>query len=140
MTPHQIDLVQSSWQRVAPIQDTAASLFYARLFELDADLVRLFKGSMVEQGRRLMTMIDIAVAGLPRVDQIAHVLRNLGARHAAYGVRDEHYDTVEAALLWTLEQGLAAAFTGEVAAAWTAAYCALASLMKEGAARVQCAA
>ena len=88
MTPHQIDLVQSSWQRVAPIQDTAASLFYARLFELDADLVRLFKGSMVEQGRRLMTMIDIAVAGLPRVDQIAHVLRNLGARHAAYGVRD----------------------------------------------------
>ena len=37
----------------------------------------------------------------------------------AYGARDEHYDKVGEALLWTLERGLAAAFTPEAKRAWT---------------------
>jgi hemoglobin-like flavoprotein len=55
-------------------------------------------------------------------------------RHAGYGVKDEHYDTVAEALLWTLEQGLGSDFTTEARDAWVAVYTVLASTMKDAAA------
>jgi hemoglobin-like flavoprotein len=58
----------------------------------------------------------------------------MGARHAGYGVRAEHYQTVGAALLWTLEQGLGAKFTPAVREAWAATYELLAEVMQLGAA------
>ena len=61
------------------------------------------------------------------------VLRNLGARHVGYGVREEHYVTVGTALLWTLSAGLGEKFTPEVREAWTAAYGLLADVMQFGA-------
>jgi hemoglobin-like flavoprotein len=135
MTPQQITIVQTTWQDVVPIADAAAKLFYSRLFVLDPSLESLFTGKSADQRRRLMMMIGVAVTGLTRVDTIAPVLRNLGARHVDYGVRDEHYATVGAALLWTLEQGLGDKFTPEARDAWTAAYMLIASTMQEGAAQ-----
>jgi hemoglobin-like flavoprotein len=135
MTPQQITTVQTTWQLVMPIADAAAKLFYSRLFVLDPSLEPMFTGNAADQRRRLMTMIGVAVTGLTRVDTIAPVLRNLGARHVDYGVRDEHYATVGAALLWTLEQGLGDKFTPDARDAWTAAYMLIASTMQEGAAQ-----
>ena len=54
-------------------------------------------------------------------------------RHAGYQVRDEHYETVGEALLWTLGRGLGAAFTAETQAAWAKTYWTLAETMKAGA-------
>lgn len=136
MTPQQIALVQSTWQQVVPINDTAAALFYGRLFELDPGLKPLFKGDMAEQGRKLMAMIGTAVSGLARLDQIIPAVQDLGRRHVGYGVKDHHYATVGAALLWTLETGLGPAFTPEVEQAWATAYGALAGVMMEAAAAV----
>lgn len=62
------------------------------------------------------------------------MLRELGRRHVAYGVRVEHYDPVGAALLWTLAQGLGPAFADPVRDAWTAAYALVARTMQDGAA------
>ena len=135
ITRQQIHLVQSTWSMVTPIADAAAKLFYSRLFMLDPSLEPMFTSDSAEQRRRLMTMIGVAVTGLTRIDTIAPVLRNLGARHVNYGVRDAHYATVGSALLWTLEQGLGAAFTVDVRDAWTAAYGLIASTMQEGAAQ-----
>jgi hemoglobin-like flavoprotein len=134
MTPEQIALVQISFAQVLPIADTAAALFYGRLFELDPSLKRLFKGELQEQGRKLMTMIRLVVNGLDRLDQLVPAVQELGRRHARYGVQDEHYDTVGAALLWTLSQGLGAGFTSETEAAWATAYTLLAETMKAAAA------
>ena len=134
MNTKQIELVQSSFAQVAPIAGVAASLFYDRLFELDPALRGMFRGDMVEQGKKLMTMIGTVVGGLKSLDRIVPGIQALGARHAGYGVRDEHYDVVGAALLWTLAQGLGAAFTDEVRDAWTAAYTLLANTMKDAAA------
>ncbi|HJZ45727.1 MAG TPA: globin family protein, partial [Roseiflexaceae bacterium] len=106
MTPEQIVLVQTSFAQVLPIADTAAALFYNRLFELDPSLKPLFKGDMREQGRKLIAMMSVAVHGLPRIETLVPVIEALGRRHAGYGVKDEHYATVADALLWTLEQGL----------------------------------
>ena len=132
MTNEQIKLVQDSFRQVAPIAETAAQLFYARLFELDPDLELLFKGNLTEQGRKLMQMLAVAVNSLDRMDQLLPVVRSLGARHVSYGVRDKDYDTVGQALLWTLQKGLGDGFTPDVEAAWTNVYVTLASAMQSG--------
>lgn len=134
MTPEQITLVKSSWEMVMPIADKAAELFYGKLFELDPSLKPLFKGDMAEQGDKLMKMINTAVNGLDHLDQIVPAVQQLGIRHVDYGVKDEHYDTVGAALLWTLETGLADAFTDDVKDAWATVYGILAGTMKSAAA------
>src|SRR5262245_42314717 len=99
VTNSQKVLVQESFAAVAPIADDAAALFYRRLFELDTSLQRMFKGDMTEQRRKLMQMLTAAVKGLDRLDQLVPVVEELGRRHVGYGVADEHYDTVGAALL-----------------------------------------
>jgi hemoglobin-like flavoprotein len=134
MTPEQKRLVQESFARVLPIKDQAATLFYDRLFVLDPSLRALFKGDIKRQGALLMAMINTAVNGLNRLDEIVPAVQQLGRRHADYGVRREHYATVASALLWTLEQGLGEAWTPQLKEAWTACYGLLADVMQKAAA------
>ena len=131
MTPAQKALVQSTWQQVVPIADTAAQLFYNRLFEIDPGTRALFRSAdMVRQRQMLMQVIGTAVASLDALDRLIPTVEELGRRHARYGVQDAHYDSVGAALLWTLEQGLGAAWSPQVAAAWTEVYGVLAGVMR----------
>jgi hemoglobin-like flavoprotein len=133
LTPFKIKLVQDSFKLVAPIADTAAEIFYSKLFEKDPSLKRMFSGDMKEQGKKLMTMIATAVNGLTDLGKIVPAVQDLGKRHAGYGVTDSMYDTVGAALLETLEAGLGAAFTPPVKSAWTEVYVTLATTMKDAA-------
>lgn len=133
MTPEQKQLVQSTFAMVLPIADTAAKLFYTKLFEIDPELQGLFKGDMEEQGRKLMKIIATAVNGLDKLDEIVPVVEDLGKRHVAYGVEDKDYDTVGSALIWTLQQGLDDKFTPEVEEAWVVVYTLLADTMKNAA-------
>lgn len=131
MSPSEVQLVKASFLKVVPIADQAAALFYARLFELDPGLRLLFRGDMQEQGRKLMSMVATAVASLERLEAIVPAVRALGMRHTAYGVTEEHYATVGAALLWTLEKGLGPEFSPAVREAWTSTYSLLANTMIE---------
>ncbi len=134
MTPEQNEIVQETWSRVAPIADTAAKLFYDRLFEIDPTTRSLFKAeNLPEQRRKLMQTLDQLVKGLDRLEDLVPTIEELGRRHVRYGVRDAHYDTVGAALLWTLEQGLGAHWTPEAQAAWTDVYTLTAGVMRNAA-------
>jgi len=132
MTEDQKILIRASFARIAPNAQVVAALFYTRLFILDPNLRPLFKGDLEEQGYKLMAMIGVAVANLDRLDAIVPAIQALGARHAGYGVPNESYATVGAALTWTLEQGLGADYTPEMAAAWTDCYATLAEVMQQG--------
>jgi len=132
MNTIQKELVQTSFAQVRPIAETAAALFYRRLFELDPTLRPLFKGDLEEQGRKLMDMLGVAVKGLDRPEALLPALANLGRRHAGYGVKERDYETVGEALLWTLEQGLGASFTPEIREAWTTVYKLVAATMRNG--------
>jgi hemoglobin-like flavoprotein len=132
MTPDQKALVQDSFELVKPIASDAAELFYARLFELDPSLRALFPEHMGEQRRKLIQTLMFAVAGLNRPEAIMPAVRQLGRRHARYGVQPEQFQTVGAALLWTLAQGLGPAFTPAVRDAWAAVYALLAEEMQRG--------
>lgn len=130
MNTIQKELVQTSFAQVLPIAETAAALFYRRLFELDPTLRPLFKGDLEEQGRKLMDMLRLAVKGLDRMEALLPALAAMGRRHADYGVKERDYETVGEALLWTLEQGLGPSFTAEIREAWTAIYRVVAGAMR----------
>jgi len=136
VNPDEIKLIQESFKKVAPIAETAAELFYGRLFELDPSLKSLFKGDMKEQGAKLMATLTVVVNGIGDLNSLVPAVQDLGRRHAGYGVKDAHYATVGEALIWTLGQGLGADFTEDVSEAWIAAYGVLASTMKDAAAEI----
>jgi hemoglobin-like flavoprotein len=133
ITPTQKALVQQTFGMVVPIAPTAAALFYQRLFELDPTVRPMFKGDIGEQGKMLMQALGLAVKSLDRPEALIPVLQDLGRRHVKYGVTDAHYDTVGAALIWTLEQGLGRRFTAAVREAWVAVYGVVATTMKAAA-------
>ena len=129
MTPEKIALVQGSFAKVVPISDQAAALFYGRLFEIAPEVKPMFHGDMAEQGRKLMATLGVVVTGLTRLETVLPAASALAKKHVGYGVKAEHYPIVGSALLWTLEKGLGAAWTPDVAAAWTDAYGTLSGYM-----------
>jgi nitric oxide dioxygenase len=134
MDARQLQTLQRSLSLIKPIEEMAAALFYARLFELDPTLRPLFTSDLKAQGKKLMSSIELVVTGLENPERIIPAVRTLGKRHAGYGVQPEHYAVVGEALLWTLEKGLGSAYTPEVKAAWVSAYGLLSALMQEAAA------
>jgi nitric oxide dioxygenase len=129
MTPDQIKAIQESFAKVAPISDEAAALFYGRLFKLAPSVEPLFHGDMHEQGRKLMATLAVVVNGLGNLETILPASSALAKRHVQYGVTAAHYAPVGEALLWTLERGLGAQWTPELATAWAAAYGVLSEFM-----------
>jgi nitric oxide dioxygenase len=139
VNPSQIALVQDSFAKVAPIADQAAVLFYDRLFEIAPNVRPMFRGDMAEQRRKLMSVLGVVVTGLSRLETVLPAASALAKKHVSYGVKDEHYPIVGAALLWTLEKGLGEAWNPELAEAWTAAYGTLSGYMISEANGVQAA-
>jgi nitric oxide dioxygenase len=138
MTPEQIQVIQLTWEKVLPNAETAAALFYDRLFELNPELKTFFKNSDMDTQRgKLVQSLDRVVKGLDHFDDLRTELKMLGSRHVGYGVEDKYYATVGAALIWTLERGLAELWTAAVRNAWTAAYVAMSAEMLEGAAEAR---
>jgi hemoglobin-like flavoprotein len=133
MTPEQIILVKTSWNQVVPIKEKAAEMFYSKLFDLDPAVKPLFTSDIVEQGKKLMMAISTVVNSLDEIETIVPIIQDMGRRHAGYGVKPQHYDTVGTALLWTLETGLGPAFTSEVKDSWIRAYFLIAIVMKDAA-------
>ena len=138
MTPEQQQLVRESWRRFNPLPRAATVQFYERLFELDPTVQHLFAGvDLAEQERKLMAMFTQIVDAIDRPEELVSSVAALGRRHVHYGVKDGDYDSIGAALLWTLEQGLADEFTPEIRAAWSEAYLTVATVMRRAAIREQ---
>jgi nitric oxide dioxygenase len=129
MTPDQVKLVQESFSKVAPISEQAAVLFYDRLFEVAPAVKSMFPADLTEQRKKLMATLAVVVNGLTNLESVLPAASALAKRHVGYGAKPEHYPVVGGALLWTLEKGLGAAWTPELAAAWTAAYGTLSGYM-----------
>jgi hemoglobin-like flavoprotein len=128
-------LVQASWEVVSARKEEAARMFYEKLFEIAPAVKPMFHGVDIHvQGAMLMNMLSTAVRGLDRLDELKPQLQELGRRHAAYGVKVEHYAPVEACLLYTIEQMMGREFNIDVKLAWTQIYNFIAATMIEAAA------
>jgi hemoglobin-like flavoprotein len=85
--------------------------------------------SSIRRKKKLMQTLGIAVKGLGDLDALIPALQVLGRKHLRYGVKPKHYDTVGAALLWTLKKGLGKDFDAKHRAAWSKVYGVLAQTM-----------
>lgn len=133
MNKEHIALVQESMEKVIPIADTAADIFYETLFSLDPEVKKLFKSDMSEQKKKLMSSLVMVVKGLSNIKSIMPAVQKLARKHVDYGVKPEHYTLVGNALLMTLQKGLGDDFTPAVREAWIEAFKILATTMKDAA-------
>src|SRR2546421_2148695 len=117
MTARQQQLIRETFPMLLEMAGPLSQLFYGRLFQLDPSVRPMFRGDIRAQGRKLIDMLAVLVEGLGHPEQHLPPLHALGQRHAGYGVRPEHYETVRAAFGWALAQALQLEFRGEVKAA-----------------------
>jgi hemoglobin-like flavoprotein len=134
MTPEQIALVQSSFERLGPDGPAMAARFYVELFQRDPALRPLFTTNMAEQQVKFAEKLSEIVQAMPRLDELLNHTRALGARHVAYGVHASDYQTVGDALIAALAAVLGEQFDGPTREAWMLAYNIVAETMLEGAA------
>lgn len=130
VSPSDRELMRASFAQVALMPDVAGALFYERLFTVSPDFRALFKHDMRIQNVKLIMMLDVIVEHYDDLDEILPALREMGQRHAGYGVKDRDYDLVGESLLWMLEQVLGVSFTPAVRDVWAACYEGLAREMK----------
>lgn len=136
MMPEQERLVRESWPRIAAQADTAASLFYARLFHIAPEARSLLAHVEMEgQGRKFMAMLDQIVQSLDQAPVLVSDVASLARRHTAYGVQTAQYESVGAALVWTIEQVLGEDASPEVSRAWREAYTLVSAIMARAARR-----
>ena len=134
MTPEQIILVQSSFERLGPGLPAMATRFYQELFARDPALRSLFTTPLAEQEVKFAQKLTEIVHAMPRLNELLAHTRALGARHAGYGVRAADYQTLGHALLAALAAVLGDGFDASTREAWALAYNLVAETMLEGAA------
>jgi hemoglobin-like flavoprotein len=129
MTKEQINLVEGSWDFIIMNTSEAGNIFYSKLFELDPTLKVLFKEDIDSQSRKLVSLITFVVHKLSNLNEVIDDVIALGKRHAGYKVKPEHFNTVAAALLWTLELALKDQWNDKMKAAWVEVYTVLSGAM-----------
>lgn len=129
MTPKQIELIEQSWDFVLLNSSEVGMHFYDLLFQLDPNLRPLFKQDIKSQSQKLVSLITFAVRKINNLNSILADVEALGVRHKNYNVKSEHYATVAAALLRTLEKCMGNKWNGELKQAWVELYTTLSKIM-----------
>lgn len=123
MTTEQIVLVKKSWSIFREIDPVlVGDVFYSKLFFDMPYLEKLFHTPKEEQSRKLIEMLSVIVGRLDRLEELTEEIRQLAIRHVQYGVKEQHYKAVGAALLWTLRQGLGNDWNEKVNEAWATCF------------------
>ncbi len=130
MTVEQVALVRASFQKLVPAVDAVGRTFYQRLFATRPGMRAFFRGDMEDQSRALMAMIELIIKTLDLHDKLVPLIHFLGERHAAFGIKSQHYAPFGEALVETQALTLGDEFTPDVRRAWVAAYAFMADNMQ----------
>ncbi len=130
----QIELLENSFQAIAPRGEAFVTAFYERLFTHFPQTRAFFASTdMKEQRKKLLGALVLVIQNLRKPEVLTSALKGLGQRHVKYGVRPEHYPIVGAVLLETFADLLGDDWTPAYHDAWAQAYEAVCALMLEGA-------
>jgi len=132
MQEQQIELVKKTWmvfQKIDPV--LVGDVFYEKLFADHPSFRKMFTNSRDIQSKKVIDMLDFIVSRIDTIEELTKELRNLAARHTAYGVKPEYYRPVGIALLWMLQQGLGSDWSKETEDAWDACYRTISGIMIE---------
>jgi hemoglobin-like flavoprotein len=129
-----LQALETSFDLVAPRSDELMDEFYARLFEVAPAVKPLFAGTdLKKQKAMLLGTLVLLRKSLRDLDAIVPKLRELGARHVAYGARPEHYPVVGEVLIGSMAKVAGDAWSSEYEAAWSEAFGVVAGAMIDGA-------
>jgi hemoglobin-like flavoprotein len=122
MTPEQIELVERTLAEARPALNRVLHNFYARLHAADPAIAAMFTKDPARQRERFGAELRVIATSIRRHDAFVAEVRELGMRHAGYGVRASHYRTAGPLLLDALAAALGARWTAEAEEAWRLAY------------------
>jgi len=128
-----LEALETSFDFVAPRGDELMDEFYSRLFAAAPGVRPLFPADMKRQKAMLLGALVLLRKSLNDLDPIVPKLRDLGARHVAYGARPEHYPVVGAALIASMAAIAGEHWKPQYERAWAAAFDVVAAVMLEGA-------
>jgi hemoglobin-like flavoprotein len=129
-----MEALEESFDAVAPRGDELMNEFYGRLFEAAPAVKPLFAGTdMKRQKAMLLSALVLVRKSLRDLDSIVPKLRQLGARHVAYGAQPEHYPVVAEVLIAAMAAVAGPAWKPEYERAWGDALGVVAGVMIEGA-------
>jgi hemoglobin-like flavoprotein len=127
-------LLRDSFDLIIDRRPDLTIRFYEILFERYPHLAPMFRRDRSAQAKMLAGAIAAVLDHLEDAPWLETTLGQLGAKHVEYGVTNVMYDMVGDALLATLAEIAAEAWTVEVAEQWLLAFSAIATMMKAGAA------
>jgi eukaryotic-like serine/threonine-protein kinase len=125
-------LVADSFARLLPKTEELVTLVYKKLFTLDPSVRALFPEDMTAQRKKLAHALKLAIDGLHEPSRITPMLRELGRRHAAYGVTPAHFETLGQSLFASVRELDRPSWSDELGRAWRRAYAFLATAMRQG--------
>jgi hemoglobin-like flavoprotein len=126
----EIKILEDTFARVKPKSTEFASCFYQNLFTDYPQVQPLFAYVQMEvQEKKLIMALVLIINNLRKLTYLKNILRDLGERHIRYGIVQEHYPMVGAALMKTLESFLGQDWTPGVKQAWIHGYDMVANLM-----------
>jgi hemoglobin-like flavoprotein len=130
----QVELLESSFEKVKPQADQFADQFYDNLFTANPEAKPLFASTdMAKQKKQLVASLVFVVKNLREPEALEKALKGLGSRHVKYGALPEHYPLVGNAILTTFGQLLGDDWTAATRQAWIDAYGAITEIMLSGA-------
>jgi len=135
-----VELLETSFDLIAPDGDKLMDVFYARLFTTAPAVKPLFAGADIRrQKAMLLGALVLVRKSLRDLDRIVPSLHALGARHVGYGAQPAHYAVVGEVLLASMAEVAGDAWRPEYETAWGEAYGLVARVMLEGQAAAQLA-
>jgi methyl-accepting chemotaxis protein len=133
-----VDALETSFDLVAPRGEELVERFYARLFATAPAVVPLFAGTDLRRQRAmLLAALVLLRKSLRDLGAILPKLRELGARHVAYGAEPAHYPVVGEVLIASMAEVAGEGWRNSYSRAWEAAYAVVAGAMLEGAGAVE---
>ena len=129
-------ILRDSFELIMDRRPDLTVRFYEILFERYPQLAPMFRRDRTAQAKMLAGAIAAVLDHLEDAPWLQATLGQLGAKHVEYGVTNVMYDMVGDALLATLAEVAAEAWTDAVRTQWVAAFGAIAGMMQAGAAVV----
>ena len=131
LSDDEIDILRDSLSYLQENKELAVSVFYENLFEVDPKLRPMFGEDLDEQSNKALFAFGAIVAQIHDLEVCREMTRELAVRHVAYGVQPEHYASVGAAVIKTVEMVMGDGMSSEIAVSWQKAYDAVAAVMIE---------
>lgn len=120
-----IDIIKSTVPVLEQHGKDITTRFYQLLFSSHPELKNVFNQSNQRQGRQqtaLANAVYAAAANIDNLGAIIPVVKQIGHKHRALGIKAEHYPIVGENLLKAIKDVLGDAATDEIINAWAEAY------------------